>query len=156
MAVGLDGSWKDHGCACHPIPSLSSLQQQQAAAAAGARRGRNMSLIFRWHQSCGPPQTPAAASSSSARKKDARPRGRAARFRPFWLIRLPPFFFFWKMMAPVALPLSLSLSTSSSRKTDYETDGVAAFNLLFLFLLKVSFFFFQLGYIKRGESTLLA
>jgi hypothetical protein len=60
-----------------------------------------MSLIFRWHQSCGPPQTPASGSSSSARKKDARPRGRAARFRPFWLIRLPPFFFFSKMMARV-------------------------------------------------------
>jgi hypothetical protein len=117
-----------------------------------------MSLIFRWHQSCGPPQTPAAASSSSARKKDARPRGRAARFRPFWLIRLPPFFFFWKMMAPVALPLSVSLSTSSSRKTDYETDGVAAFNLLFFISFESFILLFSVGLYKtwRIDVTGLA
>jgi hypothetical protein len=77
-------------------------------------------------------------------------------FPPVLAHPLATFFFLLENDGTWSPPSSLSLSTSSSRKTDYETDGVAAFNLLFLFLLKVSFFFFQLGYIKRGESTLLA
>jgi hypothetical protein len=77
-------------------------------------------------------------------------------FPPVLAHPLATFFFLLENDGTWSPPSSLSLSTSSSRKTDYETDGVAAFNLLFLFLLKDSFFFFQLGYIKRGESTLLA
>lgn len=120
MAVGLDGSSKDHGCACHPSlrTSLSNRSLQQQAQ--GKEYVSHIPLASKFQglwPSCnasrrlmiGSQKTPEAGLFVSAHF------GSSA---TLWSL-------FWKMMGTRSLELS---PTSCSRFTkDYDTDGRTGF-----------------------------